>query len=184
MHKDQLKVFFACAAIPDDTRRQVYATVRQLILDLGYGLTYDWMSDIGKISPAELFIKTDLAIKEADVVVAEVTFPSTGVGQQISLATSRKIPVIALKADWEQPGRFTPGAQGDLMRYFEYNQVNLKKILRDTLGKIKTERFIKFNLVSTSQINQILETESEKVGQSRSQLLRQIIRNWLAEYKD
>jgi len=184
MNNDRLKVYFACVAIPGEERRQVYARVRQMLLDLGCELTYDWMLDPQKNTPAELFAKTDQAIKDADVVVAEVTFPSTGAGQQITLATFRKIPVIALRGDWEQPSKFTSGAQGDLMRYFDYNESNLKKILGDTLKKIKTERFVKFNFISTPEINKLLEVESEKLGQSRSQLLRQIIRNWLGNSQD
>jgi hypothetical protein len=179
--KDITKVYFTSAAVPDDARRSVYDRVRQTLLNLGCNLTYDWLVDKEKLVPAELFKRTNLAINAADVVVAEVTFPSTGVGQQINLAMNRKIPVIVLKGDWEIPGKFTPGAQGELMQYHEYNPSNLEKILCNSLNHIKKERFVKFNFISTPSINELLEKESEALGETRSQLLRRIIRDWLVE---
>lgn len=181
MRKDQLKVHFASAAIYDEEQKALYMKVREILLDLRYSLSYDWLMEKEKLTPSELFSRTDLAIRDSDVVVAVATFPSTGVGQQITLAMMRKIPVIVLRSDSISPSKFTAGAQGDLMRYFEYNDANLRKILKDNLEKMKSEKFVKFNFISSVEINALLEKESRRMGQSRSQLLRQIIRNWLSD---
>lgn len=179
--QNKLQVYLTSASIVDPNRKAIYMRVRDSILSIGCVLTYDWLVDESPKTPAELFKKTSEAINNADVVVAEVTFPSTGVGQQITLSTTRKIPVIVLKGDWEIPSMFTPGAVGELLQYHEYNPENLEKILRNSLKHISKERFVKFNFISTVEINKLLEEESEKMGETRSQLLRQIIRDWLVE---
>lgn len=171
------------AAIPDKERAAVYNMVREALVKCGVGLTYDWLHDNETYTPAVLFKKTSEALELADLVVADVTFPSTGVGQQISQAIAKKIPVLILKAKWKQPSKFTPGVQSDLVWYVEYEKGNLKSLIKENIRKIGKERFEKFNLILTPDLNSILQLQSEKIGVSKSQLLRSIIRSWLSSHE-
>lgn len=181
----KLKVYFAAPTITSSERRELFEFIRLLILELGCGLTYDWMRDEQQYSPGELFRKNSDGIREAEVVVAEVTFPSTGVGQQITLAMENQIPVIALHAAWKKgASRFLAGGQGDLLRFFKYEKDKLKSLLKRNLVNFGvSERFVKFNFISTFDLNTQLDEISKAQGISRSELVRMIIRDWVEKKK-
>lgn len=176
-----LHVYFSAPSISNDEQKELFTSIRNTLNELGHHITYDWLRDTVKDEPKQLFEKAFQGINEADVVIAEVTFPSTGVGQQIALATSKKIPVVALYAKGKEPAsRFTAGSENELLKVIEYQKDNLKDILKDILDDIGKERFEKFNFISTREINETLEEESQNLNISRSRLLRQIVREWFS----
>jgi len=175
----KLRVYFAAPTVSSTVRRKTFEAVKQAILNLNCELTYDWMEDDKKYNPKELFQKSSQAIKSADLVIAEVTFSSTGVGQQINIAVENKIPVIALHTGKKTSvHRFLAGSQGDMLKIFNYLPSNLEKILRSNIRSFQPVKFAKFNFISTPDINSELDSKGEKMGLSRSQLVRQIIYEW------
>ena len=179
-NKPKLKIYFAAPTVTSVERREIFGNVKKILFDLGCELTYDWMEDKTEYSPKELVKKTTTGLLKADLVVAEVTFPSTGVGQQIVLAMDRKIPVIAIHAEWKSgANRFLAGSEGELLRFFRYKQDNLKKILSENFKILYKQRLVKFNFISTPEINSDLDKMSEKMGISKSQLVRLILREWI-----
>lgn len=174
------KVYFSAPSIGTQEQGDLFELVRNTINDLDYELTYDWISDQVKNTPKCLFEKATEGINLADVIIAEVSFPSTGVGQQIAIAKSKKIPVIVLYLESKgASSRFTLGSENELIKVVPYNKTNLKTLLGQALSEIGKGRFERFNFISTPEINTILESESEKLGITRSQLLRQIVRGWM-----
>lgn len=176
----KIQVYFSAPSMNDAERENVVLWLRKEILKCGVELTYDWISDTDHYEPRELYMHVTNGIYQADLVIAELTFPSTGVGQQVGMALTRKIPVLGLIASWKNvPQRFTVGAESDIFKVVEYSKENVHASLVKFLKGFGKERFIKFNFISTPDINEALEIRSEKLGMSRSQLLRKIVREWL-----
>lgn len=74
-------------------------------------------------------------LKESDVVVAEVTTPSLGVGYEIAMAETLKKPVLCLYRP--QPGKKLSSmvAGSPTVTVREYNQVSdVKKIFEEFVG--------------------------------------------------
>lgn len=143
-------------------------------------LMFDWLAETDPYIPREMYARVLSAIRQSDVVVAEITYPSTGVGLQLALAAQYRVPVLALQADWiGVTPQFTEGASSDEFRIVKYNKKSLGKVLRENLKTLGKARFVKFNFISTPEINSELDKVSESQGISRSQLLRQIVRDWV-----
>lgn len=183
-HRNNIKIYFSAPSPANEEQRKLFVLVRDALVTLKYKLTYDWLEDTVKLSPKELYRKAKDAIYLADVVIAEVTYPSTGVGQQIGMANDRKIPVLAIYNSQIKPaGRFTLGSENDLLKVSGYTVNNLKTVLQEKLEDIGKKRFVKFNFISTPEINGELEKESERIGVSKSELLRKILSDWIVSKK-
>lgn len=181
----KLRIFYTGPKPANKDKQNVILAVRETLVKLGKGrwieIMFDWLAEIDPYIPREMYARVLAAIKNSDVVVAEITYPSTGVGLQLALAAQYKVPVLALQADWvEVAPQFAEGASGDEFRIVKYNQTNLEKVLKENLMTLGKERFVKFNFISTPEINAELDRVSEAQGISRSSLLRQIIRDYLS----
>ncbi len=175
----RLRVFFSAPSLADPEKQEMIEWIRGQIMKLGADFTYDWITDKNEYGPRQLYQRVKDGIYQADMVIAELTFPSTGVGQQVGMALQRKIPVLGLIASWKDvPKRFTVGSEGEYFQVEEYTKQSLPLVLKRFFKSMGKERFVKFNFISTADLNEALEKESVKQGVSRSQLLRQIIRQW------
>ena len=113
------------------------------------------------------------------MLVAEITYPSTGVGQQIALALSWKIPVIALKrSDVNHTSRFTLGTKSSYLKIVKYDAKSLTKKISTSFEDVKKSKYIKFNFVTTREMSDLLESKSNERGLSKSELLREIVEDW------
>lgn len=143
---------------------------------LGGKILFNWLRDKKRLSPQEVLSEATEGIKGADVLIAEISTPSTGVGQQIAYSINSKVTVIALvNENAKTPSRFTLGTESDLLSIVRYNEANLADKLKISFGKLQTQKFTKFNFISTKEINNFLDTESKKTNMSKSQYLRTII---------
>lgn len=182
--KQKLRVFYTGPKPSNTDKKNVIYAVREALMkeEAGIELMFDWLAETDPYVPREMYARVLNAIRQSDVVVAEITFPSTGVGLQLALAAQYRVPVLALQANWvDVPPQFTEGASGDEFRIVKYSQKNLSKVLKDNLKTLGKERFVKFNFISTPEINEELDKVSEAQGISRSHLLRQIIREWMGK---
>jgi len=92
------------------------------------------------------------------------------------LALSWKIPVIALLQKGKKiSSRFTVGSESELVSVVRYEEEQLPQLLKEKFGDVFKKRFVKFNFISTREINQYLQEESNSKGISKSQFLRHLI---------
>lgn len=152
---------------------------------IGYDITWKWFES-GDLTNKEIYEKSIKSIFASDVIIAEITYPSTGVGQQISLASSKGIPVLCLINDHPsreaKPSSFALGSDNQLIRIANYDLDNIQSVLEIELKQIHLHRFEKFNFISTVAINRKLEEVANKEKLSKSQLLRKIINEWVGKY--
>jgi len=179
-----LHVYFSASSSKLNERRPLYLEIIDSISSFGAKLTYNWLLDKEKLKPDEIFEKASEGIKEADIVVAEITYSSIGVGQQIALALSWKIPVVALyQKNKSQISRFALGMKSPHLTLRQYAKDSIETVLKESFDEVVKKQFIKFNFISTKEINDYLEKISSSLNISKSQLLRRIVREWMVKDK-
>lgn len=177
-------VYFAAPSSFLSKHKETLEKITTAIDQAGGKLTLKWFEDKNRLSPEGIFTQAIEGIRSADIVVAEISYPSTGVGQQIALALSWKIPVIALyKKDAEGPSRFTIGFQSELFSSLKYTDKDLLKLLEKEFTLVLKSRYVKFNFIATREINNFLEEKSGSAGISKSQYLRDILRFWIDKHE-
>lgn len=141
------------------------------ILDISLNRIYD-LSEEGKIKYLEDFNKW---ILEADLVIAEVSFPSTiNIGYEVSLALQRNKPVICLYYQGRSSTVF-PYINPDKLFYEEYNDKNLENVLKEALEYVDTKSDVRFNFFLPAKAVAFIDSISKRENISRSAVLRQII---------
>ena len=184
MSKQSQAIFFAAASPKRAGKDQisVYKTIVKEIKDQGFQISYDWVSNSKKevLSNQEAYSLVMNALHKSDLLLADVTVPSIGVGQQIAMALHWRIPVVCIyNEDIEYtPSKMLPVDQTSLFKIMPYKIKNLKSTLKNILSDTKSQRFVKFNFIVNTELNSFLEEESKKRQMSKSQFLRFIIKNW------
>jgi UDP-N-acetylmuramate--alanine ligase len=97
------KVYFACSIAGGRDHAHVYSDIVQYIKDAGGKVLSELFADkelsdeVGmNMDPHFVWNRDVNWVKEADVIIAEVTQPSLGVGYELGLAEHIKTPVLAL----------------------------------------------------------------------------------------
>ena len=125
-------------------------------------------------------------IKEADMVVAEISTPSSGVGHEIFLALNNKKPVLALLNENAVTDRDATlkGNPSKLLVYEKYDDKNLTQVIRKFIGKSKTILDTKFILIIPPEIDRYLEWASDYKRMHKAQVVREAIENFMAKDQD
>jgi hypothetical protein len=172
--------FSASSEIRKD--KNLLGLISEAIKKTGGKITLPWFEDNTVLTPEKLSAQAIKGIKKADIVIAEISSPSTGVGQQIALAMSWKIPVIAFRrSNSKSFPRFTLGYKSDLLTVVEYEGDNIEELIYKNLNVLLKSRFVKFNFISTLEINEYLNKKSASLNLSKSEVLRKIIKDWMAQ---
>lgn len=177
-------VYFSApsTSTPEDLIR--YKQIVDSIKKAGGSLIQNWVEENNVQGARELFEETVNNIKKSQVLVAEITNPSTGVGQQIAMAISWKIPVLALKRKEEYASKFTLGTKSPYLTLLKYTPTDLTRKLAVWFDKISTNKFIKFNFITTREIYDYLENQSATTGESMSECLRRIAESWIEDHRN
>lgn len=178
----QLNVFFSAPATNDEKIRHQYQAIVEGLRYLGFKITYDWLNDQEDYDTQSTTNKAIRAIEVSDLLVAENTVSSTGVGSQIALARARKIPIIILKQrDSKNINNFfDPASFGPAVKTRVYTTDDLVSVLSEAARSVTKERLVKFNFVSTAEINQRIEIEAKKLKLSKSEYLRDVLSKYFS----
>lgn len=96
-----MKLFFAGSIRGGGSYIKVYRRIIALLSNHGEVIS-EFSSDNGDPEQDEkkrdqmIFVRTTAAVRNADLLVAEVSHPSIGVGYEIAMAESLGIPIMAL----------------------------------------------------------------------------------------
>jgi hypothetical protein len=114
-------------------------------------------------------------IASSDVVVLEVSFPSTlHIGHEITLALDKGKPVVALYKKGFEPSFFL-GLEHEKLLWVEYTDADLEKSLTDSLDFALQQSDVRFNFFISSQIGIYLDWISKNKRIPRAVYLRKLI---------
>ncbi len=118
-------------------------------------------------------------IDESDILIADISFPSGGVGYQIYHALYQKKPVIIIYTKNEKTNpsfiiRGITSANAFLVEYKNFGQ--LKFELLKKINKAKNLLKVRFNLVISNVDFAFLENESRKRNMSKTAYVKKLIK--------
>lgn len=123
-------------------------------------------------------------IKKADIVVAEATSQSMGVGYLVSMALDFSKPTILLFKGDKQPNILSFIEQSDRLFVCKYGDgIDLKTILSEKLGVAKGSADVRFNFFVSPKILEFLDWIAKDRKVPRSVFLRDLIEKEMKKEK-
>ncbi len=95
-----MNIYFSCSLTGGRQDESVYLTIVDHLLEIGHDvptahLAHPQVMDLERVVDAREVYERDMAwIAACDVLIAEVSTPSHGVGYEIAVALKREIPVL------------------------------------------------------------------------------------------
>ncbi|OGD62855.1 hypothetical protein A2160_05720 [Candidatus Beckwithbacteria bacterium RBG_13_42_9] len=115
-------------------------------------------------------------LRWCDVVLAEVSYPSTSVGFEICLAMSRQKPVLAMHDERGDFPSLLEGFKEEVASIIAYKLDEVDKVLEGALEFIKDRVLTKrFTILFSPRIVRFLDTIAQTGTISRSEYIRDLI---------
>lgn len=115
-------------------------------------------------------------IAKADVVIAETTHNSFGVGYQVAVAVQQKKPTLLLRRDDADSDVFATGIVDPWVKSISYNKENLDEIVHAFLEENDiTTKDMRFNFFIDRKIYNYLRWSSFKTGKTKAEVLRELV---------
>jgi len=159
--------------------------ISNIIKDLGHDLAEEWLEDAYALLVKESSKRSDwtatyksrlATIAKSDVVIAEATYDSFGVGYQVSAAVQQKKPVLILRHATADSNAFATGVIDDWVLHKTYEENSLTTIIGDFIeaNDIKTKD-LRFNFFIDRQIYNYLRWASFKTNRTKAEILRDLV---------
>jgi len=116
------------------------------------------------------------AISASDVVIAEISTKSFGIGYQVGLAVSHKKPTLLLRRSGISKEAFLGGLDHSYIHKAEYDLKNVDQIVGNFLEKDENEaKDIRFNMLIDRKINNYLKQSALKTGKTKAEIIRDLL---------
>jgi nucleoside 2-deoxyribosyltransferase len=184
-----MKVFIVGSDRGVKENLDLYNKIADLIEQQGQNVDRTWItankeSDAGDFHNA--YKRNMNSIKSCDVLVAEITQVTSGVGFILSTAINLKKPVLALfnKNAKHLPSTHIKGSDNKLLQYEEYELDSLPDVLKLYFKNVKNLLDTKFILIIPAEIDRYLEWASKEKRMHKAQLVREAIDNIIEDDMD
>jgi hypothetical protein len=187
-----MKIYFTAAISLKDIYGENYKLIVNRLEKLGHKVIH---SQITGLSLQDVLNTTDEQrviyykkvvkwISECDLLVAEVSFPSTlNVGHEVSLALEKGKSVIALYVEGKSSPLFA-GIKSDRLLYEKYTPENINETLGESLEYIQENGDTRFNFIVPRKILEYLDWIAIHKHLPRSVYLRNLIEQDMKKNKD
>jgi nucleoside 2-deoxyribosyltransferase len=136
-----MNIYFACSITGGRKEQAVYQVIVDTLLQDGHIVPTahlsgsDVMALEEIVDPLEVYTRDIAWIDDSQVLIAEVSTPSHGVGYEISYALSKKKSVLCLYQYGRRVSKMLTGNNHPNIRLISYrNQDQIPSIVRDFLG--------------------------------------------------
>lgn len=187
-----MKIYFTASVLQKDlygdNYRKIVDTLEQLDHKVIHNhVTSRTLSEINNFTEhdnIEHYKKVKSWIAKSDIVIAEVSFPSTlNVGHEVTLALEKGKPVICLYAK-NKVSSFFQAIKSDKLIYQEYSSDNLEHIIKDNLQHILENTDTRFNFYISPEIGRYLDWISLHKKTPRAVFLRSLLEKAMRSDKD
>jgi 2'-deoxynucleoside 5'-phosphate N-hydrolase len=139
-----MKIYLSGAIAAGRQKVAIYQQITEIVHTLGHRITSPQVADTnvtddGKGEPAdprEIYLRDMRQLAESDVMIAEVSIPSLGVGYEIATAIQQHKPVLCLYDAVDSPKRISAiisGHTSPLLTLQKYSQSNLRELIQTWL---------------------------------------------------
>lgn len=166
---EKYKVYYE--AIVNEFKKRGHTVKFDHIMEVTLGAIYK-AKDKDRVDYYKKVVKW---INSCDVVVAEVSFPSTiNIGHEITLALEKEKPVLALFTSGSEPV-FLRGNILDKFFLRKYTKETIGKVVEEFLDALKTVADVRFNFFISPEIGNYLDFVSKNRRIPRAVFLRSLV---------
>lgn len=171
--------------------------VKQIIEDFGGKVqSRKRPSDYSSFDPKEaenVYHNNLKLIKSSDIVIADISYTSSGVGYEVSLALSEKKPVVCIYnlREYENKSSLLSSVpvnlKGNTSKYLilkEYSLSTLKKTLELAIKDAKDLADTKFILIIPPEIDKYLEWNVKEKGIAKAEITRNAVEDLMKRDKE
>lgn len=124
----------------------------------------------------QLFHQSMEDVAKADVMIAEVTHSSFGVGYQVASAMQQKKPIFLLSKKGAKNDSLVRGLDDTIVKFCEYDEKNLEQLIKNFLADNDVQaKDLRFNFFIDRQIYNYLRWVSAKTGKPKAEILREFV---------
>ncbi|OGL54275.1 hypothetical protein A3K55_02435 [Candidatus Shapirobacteria bacterium RBG_13_44_7] len=179
-----MKVYFTAALRGRKLFLKNYETIVKYLRELGYEVnTCDVLDDGIEDRVArqteedriEAHCRLSRLLRNADVVVVEVSVPSTSLGYEITEALFLEKPVVVLYARGGNHPTLLEGRKDEKLQMMEYDLGGLKKLLEQAMIEAEKMLDVRFNFFVNQKIRDYLERVAKERRVPKSVFIRGLI---------
>lgn len=186
-----MKAYFTASLSGKGQYKEHYITIVNTLKRLGYEVIAD---HILKTDPSEViqqevedvmsfYKRMQQWVKSSNVIVAEVSNPSTSVGYEIALALEMEKPVIALYLEGREP-TLLKGNVSEKFILISYAPEKIDIVLKESLEDAKDQVDVRFNFFVSPKIVRFLDWIAKKKKMPRAVYLRRLIEEDMKRHKE
>lgn len=186
-----MKVYFTASILSKNEFGGAYQKIVNCLEDLGHKVAANHIlrrsfeevqSQIE--GDQQRYYRTMLArINDCDLMVAEVSFPSTvHIGHELTLGLEKGKPVLALHQKGKRPVLFW-GIDSEKFYLAEYDATNLKEVLEDSIEYLSEQQDVRFNFFISPKIQLYLDWVAKYKRTPRAVYLRELLEKDMKENK-
>jgi nucleoside 2-deoxyribosyltransferase len=138
-----MNIYFACSITGGRQDEAVYTTLVTALLEDGHTVptarlaSPEVMEQEGRLSPAEVYARDVAWIEACDVLIAEISTPSHGVGYEIGYALSQGKPVLCCYRQGRRISKMISGNDDPNLQMCGYSsEVEVARIARAFLDRM------------------------------------------------
>lgn len=164
---------------------EYFRAIVQSIHKKGYALAQDWLepayltqthSKTQKVDWSDVCRAMIETIPKCDIVIAEISTKSFGVGYDVGLAVSQKKPTLLLRRDDISKEAFLGGLDHPYVQKREYNLNTIDQIISGFLEQYDAQnKDIRFNLFIDTKLNGYLKRTSMGTGKTKAEIVRELL---------
>lgn len=178
-----MKIYFGASLRGKREFGENYKNIANAVTKLGHTLLVsavelsdpDLVSKETSDDAKDWYTKMIKWIDECDVALFEVSYPSLGIGHEVSVSLFRNKQVIALHVPKSRP-YVLESIPSEKVQVLNYDLNNVENVLSDALEYAQSQLNTRFTMNLSSEIVGHLNSISDK-GLSRSDYIRNLIKN-------
>jgi 2'-deoxynucleoside 5'-phosphate N-hydrolase len=185
-----MKILFNSSVTGRDEYEENYKAIEENLNALGHEVTTPFFigkkEDVKAETEKEAILyynRLQKWLKESDILVFEVSYPSLGIGHEISWGLSLNKPVIVLYVKGKKPV-VLDAIPNDKLQVVEYNTRNLSRQIKDALEYASEQQDTRFNFFISPKQQQFLDWVAKHKKIPRAVFLRNLIEEEMERDKE
>ncbi|MCL5003668.1 MAG: nucleoside 2-deoxyribosyltransferase [Patescibacteria group bacterium] len=187
-----MKIYFAASLSGKAKYQKNYERIIDVLTGLGYKLVsdhvlnteYNQVRDASDKELVKYYERTLKNISSADLVVAEVSQPTIGIGHEISIALEKNKPVLVLQVSGSLVPQILKAVPTNTVRIVKYTLENIEEVLTQEIANLKGSAPIRFNFFISPEINDYLDWISRVKRVPRAVYLRDLLGKEMEKNKE
>ncbi len=189
-----MKILFSASLRGKKHFNSQYQQIVQIIKELGHSpLGTDYLSSMGdkiyedlkkggRQSNVDFYKREMKLIQQADICIFECSTHSLSIGFSVQKTLEMNKPAIVLYYKDNVPF-FLSGAEDDKLILKNYDESNVKDVIRKTIDEASELRDKRFNFFINPSLLTYLENTSKSLGVTKSNFIRNLILDHMKKNK-